>query len=221
MELVDYLYGSALYDEDEKKYKQYGLYEPITNSFVITHSKLHYITYLQHLFSSRFSLVVIDITTSINFDEKLIDNTCVDNWMLKKTDVRTLNPGQMGWTQVINATQLHKKIDKVDNSLLKDTLPYIIYALKIIHAFDDAISLMFGKHSGNINMFPDYRLYDYNFFDIYVKQPFDYSSYSQQTLEGLTYSRKEIFNIIYTEFNYEVAKEKMKPYLNEMVTELM
>ena len=67
--------------------EQYGLYEIITDRFVLTSKYPEVLQTIAILFSSRFTLLVCKLDTASNFSEKLIDNLCCTNWTMQDTNI--------------------------------------------------------------------------------------------------------------------------------------
>jgi hypothetical protein len=58
----------------------YGLYEPVTDCFILILDNLSTAVKLKYILSSRFALFVCRLDLARNFTLNLIDNECCENW---------------------------------------------------------------------------------------------------------------------------------------------
>ena len=70
---------------------QFGLYEPITDRFVLVTKIKEIAENIALLFSSRYNLLVCDLTSAENFNDKLLDNSCCYNWTIGNKDNLKIN----------------------------------------------------------------------------------------------------------------------------------
>lgn len=58
----------------------FGLHHSVLGCFLVTVCSQQQAHELQLLASSRYNLVIVDLTSADNYDVNLIDNDCCDNW---------------------------------------------------------------------------------------------------------------------------------------------
>jgi len=189
-----FFYGSAVYNEAKNHYIQYALYEPISDRFVLTSKSEEVLKLLAILFSSRLKLFVCELHYASNFNPNLIDNSCCLNWTIKDKEKFIISASVNEFVDTSIYTV--KKLVEANNiNSFELILSNQEYLLASVHWVSDS-------EKGDI--FHNHIPFFQNELQLnsYVNLPLKLSSSSEKM--------KKIFDIIYSEFNFDVAKEKIK-----------
>ena len=73
---------------------QYALYDVIADRIVMCFYNKHVLHTLQVILSSRYNLLLCDLTTAPNWEDNLIDNSCCYAWRVTGDDFKI--GGQLG-----------------------------------------------------------------------------------------------------------------------------
>jgi len=195
--------------------RQYGLYDMITNRIVITYHEPHILEFVSNLFSSRVDLKLVNLSTAENFTNNLIDNTCCMNWTVSNhIELTSIRSGLRINSKIAKAKKLIKSDTTIDFSLLEDTSPYLQYCLATVVWFDDNIKNLISEYTGIQEL--TYKDYDYLFQNIFLELPFQGNQSSQLgSLTKMIRDRKKVFNIIYNEFDFDIAQIKCNEIINQ------
>lgn len=72
---------------------QYGLWSPVLDRFLLVLCDKEFGTTIKYLSSSRYSLYLVDLSTSSNYEAGMIDNSCCSNWTIaNKKDIKLSRP---------------------------------------------------------------------------------------------------------------------------------
>jgi hypothetical protein len=178
-----FFFGAAkiLSHGDEEKLLQYALYNPIIDRIVIVHYNYLTLKLISLLFSSRYQLILCRIDRSKNWTDTLITNDVIDQWTMD-----TLN---------ILFTRFPSYSDKIfEPTELLNVTPISIEDREYILAAATWIEFLnevdrFGRSS--VNYYEDV---------LYNLLPFK-NPKKELVLK--------IYEIIYKEFNFAAAEEKI------------
>ena len=81
-----FFYGSADKDKNENHYAQYGLYDPISNRFVLVSKFYEALNTVAMLWAGRLSLRICKLHSADNFEPTLIDNSCCTSWAISNLE---------------------------------------------------------------------------------------------------------------------------------------
>jgi hypothetical protein len=192
-------YGSAV--PTVSKYIQYGLYNPISDCFVITSDNNNALTTVAKLFSSRYNLILCRLDLAENFESNLVDNSVCLQWTLENasdsrfTVLPQFDAPPVEVKKLIPATTMLKP----DDLLICDQL-YLLFALDCVNKIEnhkEYKELVGYNHSGLVDL---------------VDLPFVPPVSQRMQL------RKEIYNIIYKTFEFEQAKHAISTVLDKYDT---
>ena len=72
---------------------QFGLWSPILDRFLLVLCDEEFGTIIKYISSSRYSLYLVNLSTSNNYTAALIDNSCCQNWTIaNKKDIKLSRP---------------------------------------------------------------------------------------------------------------------------------
>lgn len=72
---------------------QLGLWSPVLDRFLLVLCDKEFGTTIKYLSSSRYSLYLVDLSTSSNYSPGIIDNSCCHNWTIaNKKDIKLSRP---------------------------------------------------------------------------------------------------------------------------------
>lgn len=74
--MVDFKY----FDYGKPNPELYGLYEPVSDCFLIVYESLEVLLEVKYILSSKYTLFPIRLDQVNNFTTNLIDNSCCENW---------------------------------------------------------------------------------------------------------------------------------------------
>lgn len=122
-----FFHGAAV--DNPGLYRQYGLYNPMLDCFVLTHSDSTMLQLLSKLFSSRYYLTLCRLDLAQNFNKNLIDNSVCTNWTVGNTDQILFTKIQSFTSKEIVVSQLKEKTHLVSTEdLLIQDLEYLFAA---------------------------------------------------------------------------------------------
>jgi len=63
----------------------------------------------------------------------------------------------------------------------------------------------------------NYNKQEYNFHYQHITVPIEFKDYKNNTLEYYYYLRKAVYDVVYTEFDFEIAKAKIEKLLSTIL----
>jgi hypothetical protein len=203
----EFIFGSAVKFNNE--YCQYGLYEGITQTFGIVHNNPLYLYYVKNIFSSRFNFELVKLSSAWNFNKDLIDNSCYAEWSINSDELSVLSFNFNVEHKIHNVQELVPRTCDVDNKLLLSNLEYLMYTVNIVNVLDD-LSKFKALDNLGANLF-EHNLdisttdYDHKFNDTFLDLPIK---------DDFFHTKKFIFDILYTEFDLNKAKQRIQDLLS-------
>jgi len=219
---LDKSHWGACVEENETQ-MQYGIYETVTRTFAFTFFNPRRLTFLSNLFSSRFDLRLINLTTASNFNSTLIDNSCCENWCLNKKDISSVVSAERESNEIISASELFQRDSNYgNNELLINNKQYFNYVINLLVLFDDLIGTRFEfvttmRSDWDTGGTSNYNKQEYNFHYQHITVPIEFKDYKNNTLEYYYYLRKAVYDVVYTEFDFEIAKAKIEKLLSTIL----
>jgi len=191
---------------------QYAIYETITERFIYCSDNYQMLANVLNVFSSRYLLCLVKLTTADNFEKNLIDNTCIHNWTDKSIFVPNSSNSQYNLF-CINATHL-EQADAIDNrELVVQDFEYMNYAFNVFVLLD-SLSTNEYKTSSRIQVESRVRFFD-DVIDVPIKNLQGDSVRYNDPVQLYT-QQKKISNIFYKETNFKTAKSRVDTLINEI-----
>ena len=196
-----FFYGSADLPKYAEEYKlvQYGLYSPALDCFVITHNNKDILRRLSLLFSSRYNLILCRLDLADNFAINLIDNMVCLDWTLQTSDITKI-------TRFPDYSELPYQVNHLINNTTRSHLINNFYQdQQYLWAAVFCIELLeYHWHCQWNNAHLPFIEEQLNSF---VELPYGVPN-------GITV-KNQIYKIIYHEFDFIVAWEKIEYILDQ------
>lgn len=192
-----FFHGAAV--DNPGLYCQYGLYTPMLDCFVLTHSDPKILQLLSKLFSSRYYLTLCRLDLAQNFNKNLIDNSVCTNWTVGNTDQILFTKIQSFTSKEIVVSQLKEKTHSVpaDDLLIQD-LEYLFAAASWLNLLEHQkyrTQLWPVVYSAFEEILPD---------QCGLSEPHPYKELCDK-----------IYKIIYTEFEFDQARTLIEKTFSE------
>jgi len=193
-----FFYGSANYNKKTDEYVQYGLYDPITDRFVLISQFCDALHKIAMLFSSRLSLRLCRLTTASNFSANLIDNTCCFNWTIKNRDNLTISRkiGEHITSKLYNVLEFSTAETLSTKELIVDNREYLLAAYDWVTDNEKKSWLLYKTDPF---YFSELEL------SAVITLPLELSSTAKDI--------NDVYDIIYSEFDFNIAREKIETIL--------
>lgn len=90
----------------------YGLYEPITDCFLLILNSLETARTLKYILSSRYAIYLCRLDSASNFSSDLIDNSCCENWSFANKDKDLIIDQNLLNSEIITVEELCRSASK-------------------------------------------------------------------------------------------------------------
>lgn len=179
---------------------QYGLYEPVTDRFVLTSKFLQPLEDIAILFSGRYMFHICDLTTAVNFEMNLIDNECCYNWTLGSKRGLRINEcvKEFAEKETYEAQNLVPATEIDINEPIVQDHEYLLAAFSWVSD---------GEH----NLIPT-RVQPFTVAENKFKNLIDLPVNIVKSTQLL----KDINNVIFTEFEFKTAEEKVNNIIKNL-----
>jgi hypothetical protein len=191
--MFDFIAMGDIFEYDDDK-NLYGLYDLITNRFLYTNTNVAYLKMIAMLFSSRYRLYLCQLNCAKNWEPNLVDNEVATNWGINFKNYAAFNFA-VNFDYLAGVYEVEELIElgpmPEDEIILKD-VPYIQYITDLVSDLEDFTS---STQDGFNNAI------DAVYGDM-LSAPFRH--------RRTEFLNKEIFTVVYKEFDFQTAKEKIK-----------
>jgi len=176
----------------------YGLYDLITQRFIYIHTNPSYLKMIAILFSSRYRLYTCRVDCAKNYTLNIIDNGVATNWGIDfQSYTDPVFTAKFDYFTHIHEVEKLIELGPLppDEIILKD-VPYIQYIDVLWSELENFVSHPYDGYNNDIDSV--YR-------DI-LQMPFKHPR--------TKFISEHILSIIYEEYDFEIAKEKIKNAFN-------
>jgi hypothetical protein len=180
----------------------YGLYEPVHDIFFLIHTDLATIKKLVLLFSSRFTLHIVEVSAAMNYSKNLLDNTVCHQWSIdnKKGFPITRFPDA---DRIINPIRLVENNPEIPWNFEEEQL-YLMAACKWIEEGIVPLMQLHAAHIERLKSTGDYEA------DLFI-----HTAPNVPFKEGYLNTIKMIESIIHLEFDLSKADQEISQLLDK------
>jgi len=194
----EYFFNGSADCEGNTNYAQYGLYEPFSNRFVLVSKFPDALRRVATLFSGRVSLRLCQLHSAVNFESKLIDNTCCTSWTIENLSGYNALKGYREHINmdIFNVKRLGPAESLNEPELIIDNIEYLMATYHWVNYSEREYSLM-------------------HITDPFVSAELELNSHVSLPLElsPTSLATKELHDIIFTEPDFNIAKLKVEKIL--------
>lgn len=192
-----FFYGSAI-SRPGQGFSQYALYEPISDRFVMTSQFPNSLVTVLRLFAGKASLRLCRLSSAVNFNPTLLDNTCCLNWTIADKTNLVVSRGIDNHitADIYDVTELTASKELVEPELIVENQEYL-FAVYNWTTFEERRDWLLLATDGFFETENDLCSM--------IELPMEIS----QTTKDL----QEVYNIIFTELDFSAAKERVETIL--------
>lgn len=147
-----------------KNERQFGLWEPVLDRFLVIVVDPEIINDLRMVASSRYLLFACDLSLADNYTPELIDNSCCENWTLSnKKDIRFSKLAQHNTPTPVCKLIANTTVSDWNIDLEKTWLQFVSYCLSFIKGLKQSQGnwYFYSKFIKNVNYFDSGHEQDY------------------------------------------------------------